>query len=47
MVEWDGDKKGGIGCIISGLEKWTWTSYKATLQLFDPKWGRKGWDYGG
>ena len=47
MVEQDGDRKGRFGYIVSGLDKQTWTRCKATLEPFDPNWGRKGWEYGG
>jgi hypothetical protein len=47
MVEWDGDRGGGVGYVINGSEKQAWSKCKASLQLFDPNWGKKGVDYGG
>jgi hypothetical protein len=44
MVEWEG---GDVGVVISGSEKHAWARCKAGLQLFDPKWWKKGIDYGG
>ena len=46
MVEWDGDRGGGVGYVISGLERQTWSKCKASLQMFDPNWWKTGVDYG-
>jgi hypothetical protein len=45
MVEWDGDRGGGVGFMISGSEKQAWSKCKSPLQLFNPNWGKKGIDY--
>ena len=47
MVEWDGDRGGGVGYVISGSKKQVWFKCKASLQLFEPNWEKKGFDYGG
>ena len=33
--------------VVSGFEKHVWERCKAALQLLDPNWGEKGFDYGG
>jgi len=33
--------------VVSGFEKHVWARCKAALQLLDPNWGEKGFDYGG
>jgi hypothetical protein len=41
MVEWDGDRGGGVGYMISGSEKPVWYKCKSSLHLFDPIGERK------
>jgi len=43
MFEWDG----GVGYMISGLEKSVWYKCKSSLHLFDPNLGKNGVYYGG
>jgi hypothetical protein len=46
MVEWDGDRGGGRGPVISGVEKQAWCRCKDSLHIFDPNWKQKGLYYG-
>jgi hypothetical protein len=46
MVEWDGDRGGGVGYMISGSEKPVSYNCKSSLHLFDLNWGKKGVYYG-
>lgn len=47
MVEWSGDRDGGVGSVVSGQEKQAWSHCKAALHVFDPNWRKRNLDYGG
>ena len=42
MVEWEGDQGGGVGSIVCGAEKPSWSRHKDIIQNLDPKWGKRG-----
>lgn len=47
MVEWVGDKNGGVDSVISRAKKHAWTRCKAILQVVDINWKKKSMDCGG
>ena len=46
MVERSSDRDGGVGSVISSLEKQAWSWCKVYLHMFDPICGKRYFNYG-